>query len=96
MKKNNINTEKIEKKQPEIIVKKKKELPETVPPREGRRKCQNSYRFNKKTNIFALHAKNIEIEKIQLDDIDIKYEYDELNELIIIMSEKIIEILKKI
>ena len=37
--------------------------------------------FNKKTNIFALHAKNIEIEKIQLDNIDIKYKYDESNEL---------------
>lgn len=52
--------------------------------------------FNIETNIFALHSKNIEIEKIQLDDNDVSYEYDDKNELLIITSKKKIENGKKV
>lgn len=52
--------------------------------------------FSKSTNIFAIHSKNIKIIQIQLDDIDVKYEYDDKNELLVIKSKKIIDIGKRI
>jgi aminopeptidase N len=52
--------------------------------------------FSEETDVFALHSKNITVIQIKLDDIDVKYEYDEKNELVIIKSDKIIDIGKRI
>jgi len=52
--------------------------------------------FDEPTNIFALHSKNITVIQIKLDDVDVKYEYDEKNELLIVKSDKLINIGEKI